>query len=120
MSAHMLYESICASVATISDCRPGFPPDPNRSSRTRSVPPAPPPRGRFFLRHRSADNRLSRLLHAHVCFGHGISRGTERVADRLVGVEIDLPIVIGVRVGPHGENGAPLVEVDHLDVGRRL
>lgn len=63
---------------------------------------------------------LCNLLHAHVRFGHRVPRLTERVADCLVGIEVDLPIVIGVRVGTHGQHGAALIEVENFHIGRRL
>src|SRR4029079_15104276 len=63
---------------------------------------------------------LRRLLHAHMRLGNRITGGAERIADGLVGVEIDLPVMIGVRVGANGQHGTALVEVDDFDIRRRL
>src|SRR5687767_752651 len=38
-------------------------------------------------------------------FGSGITGGVKGVADQFVGFEIDLPVVIGMSVGAHGQNG---------------
>ena len=44
-------------------------------------------------------------------FGHGIASGAAGFADDFVGIEINLPVVIGVAIRPHGEHGAIEVEL---------
>src|SRR3954470_19550001 len=60
------------------------------------------------------------LTHVHVRLRRGIAGLAERVADRPVRVEIDLPVMRRVAVRPHGEDGAALVEGQYLDVRLRF
>lgn len=50
-------------------------------------------------------------------FRSGVAGGSEGFAKELVGVEIDLPVVVGVGVRTDGENGPEEVEVEDFDVG---
>mmetsp|Transcript_9918 Transcript_9918/g.23253 ORF Transcript_9918/g.23253 Transcript_9918/m.23253 type:complete len:257 (+) Transcript_9918:629-1399(+) len=50
---------------------------------------------------------------------HRVARRAEGGDDRLVGVEIDLPVVVGVAVGSHGQQRAFGRELQDLDVRRR-
>ena len=37
---------------------------------------------------------LGRSLYVHMCLGHRVSCSAECIADRLVGIEVDLPVVV--------------------------
>jgi hypothetical protein len=50
----------------------------------------------------------------------GIARLAERVADRLIRVEVHVPAAVLRGVGPHGEDRTGHRERQHLDVGRRV
>ena len=53
-------------------------------------------------------------------FGHRISGGAKSFADGFVGVEINLPVVIGVAVGAHGEYRAIEIELENFDIRGRI
>src|SRR5262245_29684655 len=44
------------------------------------------------------------LAHVHMLFWHGITCGAEGLDDLAIGVEVDLPVVIGVGVRAHGQD----------------
>src|SRR5574342_819097 len=46
------------------------------------------------------------------------ARVAAHVADRAVGIEVDLPVVVVVTVGTHRQHGAERREREDLDVGR--
>ena len=45
---------------------------------------------------------------------------TEGRSDQLVGIEIDLPKMIGMTIRAHRQHRSPLVEVEDFDIGRGL
>ena len=53
-------------------------------------------------------------------FGHGIAGGAAGFADDFVGIEINLPVVIGVTIRAHGEHRTIEVELKYFDIGRRI
>jgi len=57
------------------------------------------------------------LADGDLLFRSGVAGGSEGFAKELVGVEIDLPVVVGVGVRTDGENGPEEVEVEDFDVG---
>ncbi len=52
------------------------------------------------------------IAHDEMLFGHGIAGGAAGFADDFVGIEINLPVMIGVAVGAYGEHRPVKVEFE--------
>ena len=59
-------------------------------------------------------------MHYLVGRGHWPSGSGADLGDHLVGVEVDLPVVIVIAVGPHADQATSGVEFDDLDLRRRI
>ena len=60
------------------------------------------------------------IPYPEVLLGHRVASGAEGFANHFVGVKVNLPVVIGVAVGTHGEHGAIEIELQDFDVRRRV
>ena len=60
------------------------------------------------------------IAHNEVLLRHRIAGRAERFANDFVGVEVNLPVMIGMTIGAHGEHRAVEIKLEDFDIRREI